>query len=226
MSKRITLTILIIIGSALPCFSAHEVGINLQLGSPRGEFSNHLDNPGIGFGGQFAWALSSHVSIGAGGGFLWYGQEVRPVMLPLGGDFEVKTNNYIANSYLSAQINLWRGPVIPYLEGRWGFNYLWTESHIEDLIWGDDVEISSEINQADGTSQYAYGAGFKIRLYSNDEEEYDTMLDLRVMKSIGGDASYLTAGDVEVGPDTRLLVYPSHTATDLVYFQVGLLKYF
>ena len=141
--------------------------------------------------------------------------------LPLVDDFDIQTSNNIADAFLLARFDLIEGPVVPYLEGRFGFRYLWTESSIEDDdFWDDDDDTARQVNDDDMTSLYSWGGGLRIHLGGGGPELREIALDLRVMNSAGGEARYLTEGSISVSGD-RVLMRPSETETDLTLYSVG-----
>ncbi len=131
------------------------------------------------------------------------------------------TNNNIAGFCLIAQANLIDGPVTPYVEGRWGGLYLWTQSQLEDADWIDDDDISETVNYDDFTSQFGYGGGLRFELSKGrGGDNPRVLLDLKVMMMHGGEAEYLTEDGIELVND-RAVFDPKRSETDLMHYELG-----
>jgi hypothetical protein len=207
---------------AAPAAAGHEAGIRFDVGVPRGDFADNAEDPGFGLAGHYAYAVNPVFSFGIGGNFLIYGSESRTEALPLVEDFEVTTDNNIAGLFLLAQCNLVPGPVTPYVEGRFGGHYLWTDSKLEDTDWIDADEVATTVNFDDFALLYGLGGGLRIGLGKGDLGEPTVHLDLKAMMMRGGEAEYLTEGDIDIVYD-RPVFRPSLTRTDLLHFELGLI---
>ncbi len=78
-----------------------------------------------------------------------YGSETTTYSLPLVEDFDLTTDNNLAGAFLYAQWRPLSGAVQPYVEGRVGMNYLWTDSKLEDEDWWDDDDVARKTNYDD-----------------------------------------------------------------------------
>ena len=209
-----------------PVAAQHQVGLHFDVGVPAGEFADNAEDPGFGGSLHYAYAANSRLSFGMGSHFLIYGSESRTMSLPLVQDFEVKTSNNIAGIFLLSQFNLMTGPVTPYLEGRFGGQYLWTESKLVDVDWFEDDDIAAEVNYDDFALQYGIGGGFRIRISDGGGRgDPSVMIDVKFMFMNGGEAEYLTEGDIDIVADNAIL-RPSETETDLTHFELGVVLEF
>lgn len=210
---------------AQPAFQA---GGSLTLGFPQNEFADNVDNVGLGLTGQFLLCFpSSPLCIGASVNFLIYGSETReePFSTTIPNVFvDVTTTNNIVMTHLLVRLQPPGGRIRPYIDGLFGFNYLWTSTRIEDQ--GDFEEIASSTNFDDITFGWGGGAGIFIRVFQRREAaEYFGGPDavyidagLRYLK--GGEAEYLKEGSIEqTGGE---VVYDvNRSITDIMTYHVG-----
>ncbi|MBU2501192.1 outer membrane beta-barrel protein [bacterium] len=222
---RLTLTMACaaLLGAAAATANAqHEAGIRLELAAPTGEFGDTVDDPGFGIIAHYAYAMNSRLSLGLGADYVIYGSETRRETLPLVDDFEIETSNNIAGFFLLGQFNLVaHGGVVPYLEGRFGGQYLWTESKLVDADWWDDDDVAEQVNFDDFTLQYGIGGGLKFRVSEGNGKDKPTVfIDAKVMFGQGGEAEYLTEGSIIVDGSTTIF-RPSKSQTDLTRFELG-----
>lgn len=203
-----------------------EISLGLLGAFPQGEFRDNLDNAGfgIGFGGLYRLPQSP-VLIGANVAVLSYGDETRsePFSTTIPDvTVEVTTTHSIAQGHLMLRLSPPAGSIRPYIDGLIGFNYLWTETKIEDE--DDDEEIASSKNQDDATFSYGAGGGLLFRVYQRPAERSSSVravfIDLQTRYIAGGEAEYLKKGSIRrVGPD---LVYDLRKSrTDLLTVTLG-----
>jgi len=177
-------------------------GLNFIVGFPQGEFKDNVDENGYGIAGEFLYSPStSPLGIGVSLGFMNYGEESRreefSVYIPE-VEVEVSTTNNIAMGHLLLRAQSKKGPIRPYLEGLVGFNYLFTETKIEDV--DDEEEIASSTNLDDGVFSYGGGGGVLLQLYSSKGKKakiWRLLFDLRVRYIVGGEAEYLKEGSIK-----------------------------
>ncbi len=227
MSILTRLTVLVALAAlpgaaATPAAAQHEAGIRLELAAPAGEFGDTVDDPGFGIIAHYAYAMNPRFSLGLGADYVIYGSETRRETLPLVDDFEIETSNNIAGFFLLGQFNLVaHGAVVPYLEGRFGGQYLWTESKLVDADWWDDDDVAEKVNFDDFTLQYGFGGGLKFKVSEGDGKDKPTVfIDAKAMFHQGGEAEYLTEGSITV-EGTTTIFRPSESATDLTRFELG-----
>ncbi len=205
-------------------FAGQEAGIRFDVGIPKGDFADNLEDPGFGLVGHYAWSPAPAFAVGAGLGYMIYGSETRVIELPLVEDVDLTTTNNLAAFHLLMQLRAPRGPVRPYLEGRFGGQYLWTESKLEDQDFWDDDEVGKEVNYDDFALVYGGGGGLLICVRSPrpaDKKPWGLDLDFKAMWLSGGEARYLTQGGIELDNDDRPVFRPSESETDLLHVEVG-----
>jgi len=208
--------------------SPFQAGLNFSLGFPQNEFSENVDNIGFGLSGHFGYQIPrSPVTIGSTLGFLIYGRESRKEPLsPTIPDIivDVVTTNNIFTGHLLMRIQPFASDaaIKPYLEGLFGFHYLWTETKIED--WNDDDADISSKNYDDAAMSYGGGAGLMIRVYQGQKEKsdgfYSINIDIGVRYLFGGEAAYLKKGDI-IRDNGKVIYSPSQSTTDLMTTTVG-----
>lgn len=220
---RRLLLVLTLIAAPLAALAGHEAGARFDVGVPKGDFADNLEDPGFGLVGHYAWSPAPAFAVGAGLGYMIYGSETRVVELPLVEDVDLTTTNNLAAFHLLMQLRAPRGPVRPYLEGRFGGQYLWTESKLEDQGYWDDDEVGKEVNYDDFALVYGGGGGLLIGLRSprpTDRKPWALDLDLKALWLSGEKARYLTEGGIVLVGD-RPVFHPSESETDLLHVEVG-----
>lgn len=99
-------------------------------------------------------------------------------------------------------------------------------SKLEDEGWWDDDEVARETN-FDDFATYWGGGGLLIKLSDGDRaaNKPGVLLDMKVVHLRGGEAEYLTEGDISIVDDVP--VYDvSQSATDLTSYQLGVVLTF
>ena len=198
-----------------------EFSIDFVLGLPQGEFDEHLTNPGFGvsmFGG--VGLGQSPVVLGVTGSILVYGIERRHVPFSLtipDVTVEVETQNNIATGHLVLRLQPPRSRIKPYLDGLFGFNYLFTESSVKDTGFSDDDVVSSK-NFDDAALSYGVGAGLTVHLHQSPEVGVRLSVGMRYL--IGGSAEYLTKGAIS-REGGRVSLETERSATDLLVPHLG-----
>lgn len=207
--------------------SPFQAGINLSLGFPQEEFKENVDNVGYGLSGHFGYQIpNTPVSIGTSIGFLIYGRETRrePLSTTIPDiivDVETTNNILTGHLLLRVQPSMQSAILRPYLEGLFGFHYLWTETKIQD--WDDDDEIGSK-NYDDAAMSYGGGGGVMIRVYEgvkeNSDGTFSVNIDLGFRYLYGGEAEYLKEGDIK--RENGVVTFtPSKSTTDLLVTNIG-----
>ncbi len=220
-------TSLLLVFMAMPALAGAQTwqgGIDFLLGSPQKEFRKNVDRLGVGVTLNAGYAPEgTPVMLGLEFGFMNYGSSERrePFSTTIPDVFVrvSTTNNFIlGHALLRLQPNT--GVVRPYLQGMVGFNYLFTETKIENEN-NVGQEVASSTNLSDGAFSYGGGAGLMVLVYRPDDGSIsDIYLDLGARYLFGGEAEYLKEGSVR-NVNGRV-VYDSFTsATDLLELQIG-----
>jgi hypothetical protein len=212
--------------SAQPRFQG---GLNFALGFPQGAFKENTGSNGYGLSGQFAYRLpETPFWIGANLGFLIYGNDTREINFPGAPVWvDVTTSNNIFMGHLMLRVQAPSGAMRPYIDGLLGFNYLWTETRIEDQDYNDDNnDIASSTNLDDAAWSYGAGGGILFQVYTPPEREDGTrpidgvFVDVGVRYLRGNEAEYLKEGSItQVGNDWHYDVKKS--VTDIVVWHIG-----
>jgi hypothetical protein len=233
MKKRMRIVIALItlcivsLGHAQMLFQA---GGNITLGFPKGEFDENIETIGIGATGFFAVNFpQSPLSVGASLGFLIYGRETeeRPFSMTIPDVYvDVTTTNSILQGHLLLRLQPPKGALLPYLDGLVGFNYLWTETSIEDQDTPGYDEIASTTQLDDITFSYGVGGGLMFRVYQGSiQEGADHKLaaiyvDLGMRYLMGGEAEYLKEGSIQI-ENGQVYYDISKSTTDILTAHIG-----
>ena len=221
------LTFLLLTFMAMPALGAAQTwqgGIDFLLGSPQKEFRKNVDRLGVGVTLNAGYAPEgTPVMLGLEFGFMNYGSSERrePFSTTIPDVFVrvSTTNNFIlGHALLRLQPNT--GVVRPYLQGMVGFNYLFTETKIENEN-NVGQEVASSTNLSDGAFSYGGGAGLMVMVYRPDDGSIsDVYLDLGARYIFGGEAEYLKEGSVR-NVNGRVAYDSFTSATDLLELQIG-----
>lgn len=213
------------------------VGMDLNLGTPLSGFANTMDRAGFGATFQGGYQLRNQpVMLGLDLGFLNFGRDRRnesfSLTIPDATVLVENTYNLIHSSFVLRLVPP-AGEIRPYFEGAIGFNYLYTETTIENTDSYLEEPIARSTNFDDFAFSYGVGAGLLIELHSYpviDILEGTTrieriMLNLMGRYKAGGTAEYLKKGSITV-QNGQAFYDVSRSKTDLFYYTVGVLFMF
>ena len=205
-----------------------QAGLGLMMGVPVGDFHENVALA-LGLAGHLGFGLgSSPISIGVEGTYLWYGSESRDV--PLVGMPGLAVGVDTANDMflLHGRVRAQRpdGRVRPYVDGLVGFNYIATTTSVdaEDTCYyigstfycSDDGD--SVTNLEDVVLSAGGGAGV---MFAFGASPHSMRLDLSLRYLYGGEAEYLTEGDIQWQEDGPVILVPHRTRTDMLMVYVG-----
>ena len=199
-------------------------GVDFLLGSPQKEFRKNVDRLGVGVTLNAGYAPEgTPVMLGLEFGFMNYGSSERrePFSTTIPDVFvRVSTSNNFILGHAILRLQPNTGVFRPYLQGMLGFNYLFTETKIQNEN-NVGQEVASSTNLSDGAFSYGGGAGLMFMVYQPDDGSVsDVYLDLGARYIVGGEAEYLKEGSVR-NVNGRV-AYDSYTsATDLLELQIG-----
>ena len=231
MTRHLTLLFLVLLGVTLfPQISQAQRFLgsgHFMLGFPQGEFKENVDN--IGFGGGFFVGLGigqAPVVLGLEGNFMIYGRETRrePLSTTIPDvTVDVTTTNNFFAGHAVLRLQAPGGNLRPYVDGLIGFNYLATETTVDDEGRFDDDPVFSSTNFDDAGFSFGAGGGLMVKLVDTETDNgtpFDVLLDLRIRYLIGSEVEYLREGSIrrengQVDFDTLL------SKTDTFLFQVG-----
>ena len=206
-----------------------DIGIDFLTGLPQNEFRDKIRETGYGVSGHVGYFLGDMpIMVGAELGYLRYGSENHreylsetiPEII-----VDVKTTNNILMFHGFARLQSQDGPVRPYVEGLWGFKYLFTRTSIKDN-WYDE-EIAATTNYDDIVGSRGLGAGVDFLLWNGNKRRnhpgvYDISLNVSARYLWGNKASYLKKGSIIRNEDGSLTYLVYRSTTDLLTPQFGL----
>jgi hypothetical protein len=206
-----------------------QAGLGLMMGVAVGDFRENV---------QFSAGLTGHVDFGLGGGpvsigaegtYLWYGSESRDV--PLVGipnlAVGVGTSNDMFLLHGRVRVQRPDGRVRPYVDGLVGFNYIATTTSIDaeetcyyigSTYYCDD-DGDSITNLDDFVLSAGGGAGV---MFAFGASPHSMRLDLSLRYLYGGEAEYLTEGDIRWPEEGPVIFQPHRSRTDMLMVYVGL----
>jgi hypothetical protein len=190
------------------------LGAAATLGSPTGEFRDHVDVAG-GFSGHAVYGAPARpLALRLDANVLLYGTEsARTVVSGTGGRLlvdDVTTDNWMANVTLGPQVAATSGRLRPYANVFGGLSYFATTSQLPRVrrdefgffepmpVFEPDLLFDSFLTTThfDDTSfAYGGGAGVLVQLGRGS-----TALDLGVRYVANGRVRFLAEGDLEDGP--------------------------
>ncbi len=231
MKRLIFCSVILFIFSVGISWAQFDVGLNFTVLSPESGFKENVDRFGYGATGRFAVKLGAkplYAGLSIGGAN--YGSTSRREYLFPEIPVNVVTNNNILFTHLLLQARADYIIFQPYVEGLFGFNYLWTESKIEDVNDWDDEDVASHTNFDDFAWSYGAGFGVLINLKTfNFDNETDSpkhgrlMLDFRVRYLFGGEAEYLKEGSITQDENKNVIYAVNKSDTDFISYHVGLM---
>jgi hypothetical protein len=213
-----------------------QVGIDFDVGVPQNEFSDQIDRVGFGVGMYGGYLIpNTPIMLGLDFGFLNFGKDVREApfstTIP---DVTVEVENRYNLVQGNAKLRLIppSGAIRPFLDGLFGFNYLFTETVIQERRSTSD-EVVRDTNFEDVTLSYGIGAGLQFRIYqdrgqNDDPDEISpgaVYLNLASRYMLGNEAEYLQQGSIVI-EDGQVHYDVSESTTDLLYFKVGIVVAF
>jgi hypothetical protein len=143
---------------------------------------------------------------------------------------EVETQNSIVQGFFILRLQPNSGFIRPYMDGLFGFSYLFTETKIKDE--SDQEEIASSTNFDDFTYSYGAGGGIMIQVYDGTKKiPADVgfapiiLIDLRIRYLIGGEAEYLKEASI-TRENGQLFYDVSKSDTDLMTLHIGVVLEF
>lgn len=208
------------------------VGVSGLILSPLGEFKDNIDENGYGLTLSGAYHFEeTPFSLGVNIGWARYGSKTNTETLIWPVKVNVTTGNDIAFMHLMARAEHNLGFVKPYIEVLYGFNYLFTNTEIEDIEGDGFTDIASDTQFDDFSTSYGFALGAMFNLYefenrNEDENLSNIFLELKVQYMLGGEADYLKEGDLTRGVNDEIQFNKSSSEIDYISFQVGLIFQF
>jgi len=202
------------------------VSANFILGIPVNEFADNVDNVGFGLNVTGGVGFNSlPLMIGLDVGYMIYGFERRsePFSTTIPDvRVDVETSNNIVLGHLVFRVQPQQGTFQPYLEGLFGFKYLFTSTSIKNEF--SDERIASSTNFDDFASSYGAGAGMVVQLFQRENErgrQSSILLHLGARYLLGSNAEYLEKGSIERLNNGDVVFNVTQSRTDLIMPMIG-----
>ncbi len=216
--------------SILPAaFADHQANLNIMGAFPQKGFKQQVD-AGVGLNGGYTYGFFSDTALalrlGGDAGFIIYGNETRtePFSTTIPDvTVDVETMNNIVQFGLVGQLAATTGAIRPYIEGKAGFSYFYTETKIKNSGRTDNGEIASSTNFDDTTGYTAIGGGFLIPVYAQTDPakgRFSVSVDLRFDYFWGGNANYLKKGSIK-RVDGKVQYDVINSSTDMTSAHLG-----
>lgn len=203
------------------------VGVNGVMLNPQGEFSRNMDENAFGVSINGSYKIKEiPFSIGVAVGWSRYGSASKTETLIWPVSVEVTTNNDIVFGHLFGRYELDLGFLKPYAELLAGFNYLFTNTEIEDF--GED-NIASVTHFEDAALNYGINTGMMVKILEegNDNDTFKKLfLDFKIGYSLGDKAEYLKEGDLIRGDNNKIIIRKTKSDIDYLSYQIGLVFQF
>jgi opacity protein-like surface antigen len=193
---------------------------DLLVAQPKGEFATQIDTEGYGgnVGALFRLDRDGLLSLRGDLGGMQYGSETLHVpYLPITGrvSLDVETTNSVFWGSIGPQIMVPVGPVQPYMNAAIGFMDFQTNTSVRGS--DSEYEYASTTNSDDATSAWIFGGGLYVPFGTTKTWK----LHVGGRYFYGGEATYLREGDIQDNPDGSVTLFPRHSKTDQVTWQVG-----
>ncbi|MEO8192601.1 MAG: hypothetical protein ABI681_02040 [Gemmatimonadales bacterium] len=193
---------------------------DLLVAQPKGEFATEIDTEGFGanIGGLFRIDREGLFSLRGDIGGMQYGSEtLHAPYLPITGrvSLDVTTTNSVFWGSIGPQITVPVGFVQPYMNAAIGFMDFNTRTSVRGS--DSEYEYASTTNSDDATSAWIFGGGLYVPL--GTQKSWKLHAGARYF--YGGEATYLREGDIQDNPDGSITLFPRHSKTDQVTWQVG-----
>jgi hypothetical protein len=215
-----------------------DAGFGFQMGFPSGEFKDALDRNGYGIGAHIGYAFPDNVPVMLGLNFAYmtYGSETRQE--PFSStvpDVKVRVERdyNIVQGHLQLRIGPNTGMIRPYLDGLLGFNYLYTNTAIQNQGNANE-EVASSVNMDDFTLSLGGGGGLMVRVYDGRDERaeqikagkngdgiLEALIHLQVHYLAGSEAEYLKPGSVKIDSNRQVTYDITKSRTDMIVGRVG-----
>ncbi len=204
-----------------------DINAGFTIGVQQGDYADIVDRNAFGLSVDAVYTPESFpVGFGLDISFMNYGSEERrenfsSTIPDVRVDVE-NTNNMATMCFLVRYRPIDKGAVSPYLDGLFGFRYLYTDTEITS----DYEVIASDTNFDDFAGTYGFGGGVGIKLHTFDTPMDDgklvtLYLDLKVRYMKGGEAEYLKEGSIiRDGSSVSYESYKSYT--DMMVYVIGL----
>ncbi len=201
------------------------VGLWGLIGVPRGAFADNIGTNG-GLGGDFEYRLGDgpvRVGFAVGGLFQDRATRLLPFSLTIRDVLvDVTTSAHMVLTHGRVRVQPVTGRVRPYVEGLFGFSYLFTQTAIDlgrDFDPRFDPVGPSTTHLDDFALSAGGGTGVAIELHTWSDGRLN--LDIGTRLLYGGEAEYLVGGPEGFESGLEGLEF-RRSRTDLVQVQIGI----
>ena len=221
----------LMISNEVICEKLGNFGVHFTVASPQGEFRDNVDRNGYGISGNGMIRMGLlPMKLGLELGYVRYGSESRrePLSTTIPDvTVNVQNDNNIFLGHILLRVQPPLGPLVkvtPYIDGLVGFNYLFTETKIEDM--DKFTEVVSSTNFDDLTLSYGIGGGLMFKLVDIGAPGpglniMGILLDIKVRYLYGGEAEYLKKGSIR-RENAKVFYDATKSKTDLMLYQLGI----
>jgi hypothetical protein len=230
--RSLTAAVLLTLVAALPAAAQLlEVGGDALVAFPQNVFKRTVDVVGGGLSGHIGYMPGdSPFLLGFKLLYVNYGSETRSEVITgsySSLDADITTTNNILMGHLFARLQPNIGRFRPFVEGFFGYNYLFTETTVRGKNTGET--LSSETNLSDGAWGYGGGGGFLFGITGENLDDPmappdGLCLSASVRYLFGGKAKYLKEGSIRQESD-RVVYYTNESTTDLLMIALGVTYY-
>jgi hypothetical protein len=205
-----------------------QAGVAGIIGIPLGKFHDNVEISG-GISGSVGIGLADGpISLGAEATYLTYGGENRN--LPVGGlpdlTVGVNTSNDIFLFHGRVRAQKLSGRVRPYVDGLIGFNYLITSTEVDAEEYCSSISggfsCSDDGDSATNLDDLVFSAGGGGGVAFALTRSGRVRLDLSLRYLYGGEANYLTEGDIVWEAGGPPMLTPRRTRTDMLLIGIGI----
>lgn len=214
---------------ASKAFAQYNLGISGLALKPQGSFNQQIDGNAFGVSINGSYKIEEMpLSIGVNLGWTRYGRASKKETLIWPVSVEVTTNNDLVFANLFGRFEMDFDFIKPYGELLLGFNYLFTNTEIEDIKDYDEDNIASITHFDDAALNYGINAGFMVNLFEEQSDDsFDKLfLDIKAGYSLGSEAEYLKEGDLIRGKNNEIILRKSKSEIDYLSYQIGLVFQF
>jgi hypothetical protein len=204
--------------------TSYDLGFDIGVAAPRGEFADNVDHLGLGIAGRAGWYLGDlPVMVGVDAGAQLFGMQTQQVAIP--GGFanlsaEMETTSNIAQLHAMGRVQPRQGQVRPFAEGLLGLNYLTTQTAFKNR----GEELASKTDQRDAALSAGAGVGVDVRVVNKAEagtRKRDLYVSIGARYMFGGVADYVRREDIGVSGG-RLTYTTTTSRVDMLQLRIGM----
>ncbi len=187
------------------------VNLWAEYGRPVGEFRHNTNAFGLGLGMGAYFSFDKENIFYLGGDFSY---DIYGKSFDTDGVYEVVTNNNMLQLHGVLRIQPPADQVVPFVEGLYGFKYLYTNSKLkEDLLSNADA-IHTEF----GDFAWSYGGSLGLSVPVGQGQ---SALDIRIQYLKGSKAEYIDGKMIREEGIDAAIAHPKSSTTDMILLKFG-----